>query len=124
MPTLGTVDCICKYSVSTIHMEVAWGGDNNYVITYMSPLLAAVAWDRRQHAGFNFTNAGSVLSVYQRKLYQTLGQQADVDMLGGINSQQTSLVIRSNYYRSRQWRLLGYNRHGYFCRASCKCHHS
>ena len=92
VPTLGTIT-VFENNVS-YYMEVVWGGDNNYVITYMSAPSGG-AWEGKT-AGFNFSNSGSFIGVSAQAISN--GATGDVDMLGGINSQQTSLVIRSNYY--------------------------
>jgi hypothetical protein len=92
VPTLGTIT-VFENSVS-YYMEVVWGGDNNYVITYMTAPSGG-AWEGKT-AGFNFTNASSFIGVTAQAISN--GATGDVDMLGGINSQQTSLVVRSNYY--------------------------
>ena len=76
-------------------MEVVWGGDNNYVIT-LHDRSKRRCLGRKKLQVFNFTNASSFIGVTAQAISN--GATGDVDMLGGINSQQTSLVVRSNYY--------------------------
>ena len=92
VPTLGTVTEFVN-TISTFN-EVTWGGDNNYFITNVTAPSGG-SWTG-DSIGFNFTNAGGFIGVTAQAISN--GATGDVDMLGGINSQQTSLVIRSNYY--------------------------
>ena len=92
VPTLGTVTEFVN-TISTFN-EVTWGGDNNYFITNVTAPSGG-SWTG-DSIGFNFTNSGSFIGVSAQAISN--GATGDVDMLGGINSQQTSLVIRSNYY--------------------------
>lgn len=92
VPTLGTVTEFIN-TISTFN-EVTWGGDNNYFITNVTAPSGG-SWTG-DSIGFNFTNAGDFIGVTAQAISN--GATGDVDMLGGINSQQTSLTIRSNYY--------------------------
>ena len=91
VPTLGTETVFS--TGDAYYNEVVWGGDNNYVVTYMAQ--SGGDW-LGEGNGFNFSNSGSFIGVTAQAISN--GATGDVDMLGGINSQQTSLVIRSNYY--------------------------
>lgn len=90
-PTLGTpVEFLQSIAYYT---QVAWGGDNNYVVTYTATIGSG--WGAGS-SGFNFSNSSSFIGVSAQAISN--GATGDIDMLGGINSQQTSLVIGSKYY--------------------------
>ena len=92
-PTLGTpVEFLQSIAYYT---QVAWGGNNNYAVTYTATIGSS--WGAGS-SGFNFTNSGSFIGIADAAISDTA--TGSVTIKGGIatNASLPTLTPNSVYY--------------------------